>query len=182
MNISPYNPHQPPEFSHIIRLSELGAAPLSGQLNADAAQRAALAKRFDLPKISRLQANYRLNLAGDQIRFSGKLSAALEQICVISADRLPVEIAEPFDIRFIARVTTLPEQEEIELAPEDCDVVEYENGEIDLGEAVAQTLFLLLDPYPRGPNADAIAREKGLLTEAQTGPFAALAELKKKLS
>ena len=53
----------------------------------------------------------------------------------------------------------------------------------DLG-AVAETLALSLDPFPRAPDADAVLRAAGVLSEdeAVTGPFAALKGLKDKLS
>ena len=71
--------------------------------------------------------------------------------------------------------------EEVELSEDDCDVMEYSGQQIDLGEALAQTLFLALDPYPRAENADEFARKKGLKSEEEAGPFGALAELKDKL-
>ena len=64
------------------------------------------------------------------------------------------------------------------------DVVFYDRAEVDVGEAVAETLSLNLDPYPRSPEADAILREAGVKREGEeeTGPLAAaLAGLKGKL-
>ena len=43
----------------------------------------------------------------------------------------------------------------------------------------ADTLALTLDPYPRSPGAEATLKEAGVLTEAEAGPFAALAKLKR---
>jgi len=65
------------------------------------------------------------------------------------------------------------------LGPADCDVVFYDEGIIDLGSAIADTLALSLNPYPRSAGADAALKEAGILTEAEAGPFAALAQLKK---
>jgi hypothetical protein len=45
----------------------------------------------------------------------------------------------------------------------------------DLGEAVAQTLGLAIDPYAEGPNADAARKAAGIVAEGeQDGPMAAL--------
>jgi hypothetical protein len=55
----------------------------------------------------------------------------------------------------------------------------YDGGIIDLGSAIADTLALSLNPYPRSAGADAALKEAGILTEAEAGPFAALAQLKK---
>ncbi len=67
-----------------------------------------------------------------------------------------------------------PETEEIELSDEDCDMVALDGEWIDMGETVAQSLALNLDPYPRAPDADATLRKLGVLSEDETGPFAAL--------
>ena len=65
------------------------------------------------------------------------------------------------------------------------DVVFYAGGSVDVGEAVAETLSLALDPYPRAPEADAALSEAGVKSEAQakaeSSPFAGLAGLKDKL-
>jgi hypothetical protein len=51
-------------------------------------------------------------------------------------------------------------------------------GRIEIGSATADTLALALNPFPRGPNADAALQAAGILSEEQAGPFAALAKLK----
>ena len=54
----------------------------------------------------------------------------------------------------------------------------YEGERIDLGEAVAQSLALAIDPFAIGPEAEKV-RASGLLGEENLSPFAALAALKK---
>jgi hypothetical protein len=44
---------------------------------------------------------------------------------------------------------------------------------------MAQSLALAIDPYATGPEAERVRKEAGLLGEAASGPFAALAALKK---
>ncbi|MEM8917292.1 MAG: DUF177 domain-containing protein [Pseudomonadota bacterium] len=172
----------PPEFSRIVKLSDLGAAPLIGEATASDEECAALAKRFDLPSIDSLSASYELRTGTDRLSFSGRLESRLTQSCAISGDDLPVTISEDFTIAFveIGEIRNNEEQE-IELASEDCDVLEYSDNRVDIGEALAQTLFLALDPYPQGPNADKIRHSGELKTEEEAGPFAALAALKDKL-
>ncbi len=170
-----------PEFSHIVRLSEIGSKPRPGTLAASKEERDALALRFDLPKISSLTASYKL-MAGERgIAFTGQLASDLHQSCAITGEAIPVQIREKFDILFIPKTDPSELEEEIELTEEECDLVEYDQAQVDLGEAIAQTLYLSLDPYPRGPDADAVARKKGLKTEEEAGPFGALAALKDKL-
>ena len=69
--------------------------------------------------------------------------------------------------------------EEVELGESDCDVVFYDGALIDLGAAIADTLVLSLDPYPRSAGADATLKEAGVMTEEQASPFAVLAKLRK---
>ncbi|MEH6701677.1 YceD family protein [Parasphingorhabdus sp.] len=170
-----------PEFSHIVRLSEIGSKPQTGKLSADQEQRRALALRFDIPKISSIAATYKL-VAGERgIAFTGMLTSDLHQSCAITGEAIPVKIRDKFDILFIPKPDPSELEEEIELTEDECDIVEYEQAQIDLGEAIAQTLYLSLDPYPRGPDADNVAKKKGLKSEAEAGPFGALAALKDKL-
>jgi uncharacterized metal-binding protein YceD (DUF177 family) len=69
--------------------------------------------------------------------------------------------------------------DEIELGEADCDTIFYDGGAIDLGTAIADTLALSLDPYPRSAGAEASLKEAGVLTEEQASPFAVLAKLMK---
>ena len=66
---------------------------------------------------------------------------------------------------------------------EDLDEIEYEGDSFDLGEAIAQTLGLAIDPYREGPDADSARRESGIQSDESiqpSGPLAeALAALKK---
>ena len=70
---------------------------------------------------------------------------------------------------------------EIELAADDLDEIEYSGITFDLGEAVAQSLGLAIDPYAEGPNADATRKAAGISSDDEpSGPLAeALKALKK---
>jgi hypothetical protein len=58
----------------------------------------------------------------------------------------------------------------------------HDGAVVDLGTALADSLSLTLDPYPRSPQAADALKEAGVLSEDQAGPFSALAALKGKLS
>ena len=81
-----------PEFSRLERLDRIGAGASSVEISADARERAALAKRFGLEAIDRLDASYALRRDAAGVRATGHLSArvsyrhAPESIC-----QLPVE-------------------------------------------------------------------------------------------
>jgi uncharacterized metal-binding protein YceD (DUF177 family) len=104
------------------------------------------------------------------------LSAEIVQTCAVSGDDLPATIAEAISLRFVPE--TAVEEEEVELEEEDLDEIPYAGTAFDLGEAVAQSLALAIDPYATGPDAERVRQEKGLAGEAASGPFAALAALK----
>jgi uncharacterized metal-binding protein YceD (DUF177 family) len=150
-------------------------------LSADAAERAAIAERLALGGIERLEAHAALSRVGDIVRASGRLSASLEQTCVVTGDPLAAHVDEPFEIVFTPEPSGAAPDDEIELSQQDCDVAFHDGAAIDLGSAIADSLALSLDPYPRSAAADAALKEAGVLSEEEAGPFAALAQLKNKL-
>jgi len=169
-----------PEFSRPYRLDTLGhIKPLN--ISATSDECAALAKRFDLQSLSALEADATLTPDAKGIEAKGRLRADVVQSCVVTGEPVPARFDLPFAIRFVS-ATDAPEADEIELSAEDCDVMEHDGQVIDLGEAVAQTLLLALEPYPRSANAEARLKEAGVLSEGEAGPFGALAALKDKLT
>lgn len=170
-----------PEFSRLVRLDSLGAQTRAIGLEADEAERGALAVRFDLVTLDRLEASADCTRDGDVIAVAGSLSAQLVQSCVASGLPVPAQIDEAFTLRFVPADSLDSETEEVELSEGDCDIIGYSGGAIDLGEAVAETLALALDPFPRSSEADEALRSAGVLSEEDAGPFAALKSLKEKL-
>jgi uncharacterized metal-binding protein YceD (DUF177 family) len=168
-----------PEFSRIWRLDALGI-DRQIDIEADAAERAALATRFALQSLGSLSATATFHPVATGIEAKGRMKAKAIQSCVVTGEPVPAIIDLPFTIRFIAPAAA-PETEELELDVEDCDVMEHDGSGIDLGEAIAQSLGLALDPYPRAPSADTRIKEIGILSEEEAGPFGALAALKEKL-
>jgi len=169
-----------PEFSRLLALDTLGG-PRAISIEADADERAALAARFDLLALDALSAEATLARSGEVVTAKGRLKASVTQSCVASAVPVPAEIDEPFDIVFRPQPTDIRPDEEIELGEAEMDVAFYAGGAIDLGEAVAETLALALDPYPRAPDADAVLKQAGVKSEEEAGPFGALASLRDKL-
>ncbi len=164
-----------PEFSRPIDVRHLPTAPLT--LTANDEERAALAARFGLVSIGRLEAEVTVTPDGEAVDAAGRLRAAIVQSCAVSGEDLPVEIDEPIALRFVPAAPAT--EEEVELEPGELDEIEFDDHGFDLGEAVAQTLALAIDPYAVGPNAEKARKEAGLLDEGAAGPFAALAALKK---
>ena len=170
-----------PEFSRTVRVDTLGSAPRQISIGADEAERAALAQRFGLAAVERLSAEAELRRNGDEVRAEGRLSAAVVQSCVASGAPVPAEVDEEFDLVFRPHPVGEGQEEEIELSEGELDVIFYEGALVDLGEAVAETLSLSLDPYPRAPGAEEARKAAGVKSEEQAGPFGALAGLRDKL-
>ena len=169
------------EFSRPVRVDTLGEEPRHLAIAAEEAERLALAKRFGLIGIGELSAEIDVRRKGDEVRASGRLNAQVTQSCVATGEPLGENVEETFDIVFRPQPARAREEDEIELSEEEMDVVFYDGASIDLGEAVAETLSLSIDPYPRAPDADAALRDAGVKSEGEAGPFGALAALRDKL-
>ena len=165
-------------FAHNLRLDQLRDGDRL-ELAADDGERAAIAKRLDLAGLDRLEAHVCLECMGDIVRAKGRLVAALDQSCVVTGEPVAAHIDEPFALMFVPEPTSSRPDEEVELEENDLDVVFHDGAAIDLGSALADTLALSLDPYPRSAGADAALKEAGVLTEEQASPFAVLAKLRK---
>ena len=162
-------------FAHQLRLDQIRDGERL-DLVADDAERAAIAKRLQLPALERLEAHVAVTRTGDVVRAEGRLIAAVEQSCVVTAEPVPARLDEPFAILFVPEPPSGGPDEEIELGEADCDTVFYDGAAIALGDAIADTLALAIDPYPRKDGVIFDAPSSG---DTVTNPFAALAALRK---
>jgi uncharacterized metal-binding protein YceD (DUF177 family) len=166
------------EFSRMIDRRHLKGAP--EELLATADECAALAQRFGLVKIRRLGAKLALVADGEAVDAKGTMEADFVQACAISGDDLPVRLNEQVTFRFVPEQTAPGPEDEIELGDAILDEIEYSGTSFDLGEAVAQSLALAIDPYAVGPEAEVVRAKHGLSDEGPKGALAeALAKLKK---
>ena len=167
-------PH--PEFSRPFDIRQLDHRAV--QLVADEAERTALARRFGIVRIDRLEAEVVLERQGEVLNANGTLVADIVQSCAVSAEDLAVEIREPIAFRFVPETAAHRPDEEVELEADELDEIEFSGTTIDLGEAVAQSVALAIDPFAIGPEAETARK---LLDAGSASPFAALAALKKDL-
>ena len=162
-----------PEFSRMVRARP--APPERIAIDAGEAERAALAERFAVVAIPSLHAEVSFTPDGDAIEARGTLTAELVQACAVSGEDFPVRIEEPLNLRFVREARSVDPEEEAELPADKPDEIEFTGDAFDLGEAVAQSLGLAIDPFAEGPNADAARREAGIVQEGEAeGPLADL--------
>jgi len=174
------SPVPAPEFSRPIKVDQIGRLAGNLHIAAKAEERMALMRRFGLLALDRLEADYGIGEDNGAIVARGRIRATLSQPCVAPGLPVPEQIDSDFLLRFIVEGTDVVGSDELELDVEDCDTIGYDGQIIDMGEAVAETMALVMAPYPRSPDADAYLKEVGVLNEDQTGPFAALLALKNK--
>jgi len=166
------------EFGHLLDVKRIGDGERV-DLTADEAERTQIATRLGLLSLGRLDAHATLIREGKGVRARGRVRATLEQSCAATGAPVAEHVDEPFELVFLPAPLDGRHDEEVELAAVDCDVVFYDGASIDLGTAIADTLALSIEPYPRSAEADMALKEAGVLSEAEAGPFAALAKLRK---
>ena len=153
-------------------------------LIADEEIRAAVARVAGLRELPRLRADFEVKRLGDDaLQVTGRVSATVEQACVVTLEPVANEVEEEVALLFAppkaAAVPAAIERDGDEFVAPDADVDEVEplvGGQVDLGAIATEFLILGLDPYPRKPGA---VFEPPPEAEPEPGPFAALAALKK---
>lgn len=170
------------EFSRLLTLDEIGAG-IERRIEANAEERSALADRFDLRALDRLEVVLTAAPAPGGVRVTGRVQAAAVQACVTSGEDVHAAVNEPVALLFLHDMDG--RADEVELHEADCDVLPIEGRAIDIGEAAAQTFGLALDPYPRADAATLEAARRRLISEEEAAareaaekaagnPFAAL--------
>lgn len=159
----------------VVEIPEQG---LHRELEAGAAERAAIASLAGLRDLPQLAASFDLTPAGGgRIRVHGRISAQAEQTCVVTLEPLTSEIDADVDVMFspdAAQAAGRPEEDDD--APVDDPPEPIVGGQIDLGALAAEFLILALDPYPRKPGA--VFEPVVQPVDPADHPFAALAALK----
>ena len=186
----PYNS----EFSRRISVDQLQSYHRPFYIEAASEERRALAQRFGLLSLDRLQAKGFLLMDSDRAsaRVHGHLSADLTQTCVVSLDTVVQHVEVTFERIYSTEVKDEWEglgdgSREINLTIDDDEVPEpLVGGIIDLGEAATEHLALEIDPFPRNPDLDNqlgdFARDENAAASNGTNPFAALNVMKARLT
>lgn len=145
-----------------VPLRHLQAAPKPVHFEADAARRKALAERFALQSVDSLVADVELRRQGQVVSLDGQFSAAVVQTCVVSGEPVAAQVGGPLRLRFAPETDA---GEDIELDSDLIDTLPLAGDAVDVAEAIAQSLYLALDPYPRAPDA-VLAKYRRYLGEA----------------
>jgi uncharacterized metal-binding protein YceD (DUF177 family) len=171
---------QPAQPWHVpVRLEDVPEAGLHLDLVADEHVRAGLARLASVVDMPRLEAVLDVVRHGNGLRATGKVSATVGQICVVTLESLQNEVDEPIDVIFAppsAAEAAAEEEDPGEFVDADEVPEVLSDGVADLGALAAEFLLLGIDPYPRKPGAAfAPPVEQG---GGNVSPFAALDRLK----
>jgi uncharacterized metal-binding protein YceD (DUF177 family) len=133
------------EFSRFLEVARIPKLGSHEKLQADAKECAALAQRLMVPALHSLSAELKVKpWRGGGLKVTGELKADVEQESVVSLEVFRTKMIVPIERYFL----TAPKGEDLEA---DEDIEPIVNGVIDVGEVIAETLALELDPYPRKP-------------------------------
>jgi|SRR4029077_8398406 uncharacterized metal-binding protein YceD (DUF177 family) len=158
-----------------IAVADIPRAGLDIKVEANAKERAEIARNFNLLGIEALSGSYHVSAVSQGARVRGEVTASVRQTCVVSLDPFEARVRESVDLVFAAESgpRELP-ADRIDISPDDEDPPEpLLNGKIDLGAVTVEFLALGLDPHPRKPGASFAHQNSE--AERPASPFAVLA-------
>jgi uncharacterized metal-binding protein YceD (DUF177 family) len=153
-----------PEFSRPIEVARVPNLGSHEKISADARECQALARRFKVPMIYNVTAQIKIKpWRGGGFKVSGEAHIELDQVSVISLQN------------FKSSQTIAVERYYLNLPPHAEDDSEFDlepivSGVIDIGEVVAETIALDLEPYPRMPGETFSSGAEPELPEAEKKP------------
>ena len=154
---------------------DVDSLPFSGpqicKIDCDESECAALAARFGFAAVARLSARLKVKRAGPgHWKVTGRLQAEVTQLCGVTGE----PVTESVDFTIEERYCRAAEEEtDIDVSLDGFEPLV--DGAIDLGEVVAQTLAISVNPWPRSvdaPHSFAVGESE------KEHPFAGLAALK----
>lgn len=165
-----------------LALAQIPDTGLHRDIEAGPATRQAMAEVAGLREI--LSANASLDVTpkgGGRFHVTGRVWGRVGQICVVTLDPIENDIDEPIDLIF-APPEQIPALSDLvdETRESDAEIPDppepIEHGMIDLGRLATDALFLVIDPYPRKP--DAVFEPPLVAEDPEDHPFAALKALR----
>ncbi len=179
----------PPLMMPPLRVAQLGGrASRAIALAPDADTRAALAAFLGLEALRKFRFEATLRPLGKtDWELTGHLGATVVQKCAVTLDPVSTRIDEQIHRQFIA---DLPEPDGLEIEMPEDDTIEALGTVIDISGLAVEALALAIPAFVRAPDAElsdtgtvATAPEGAEpLPDAARKPFAALAELRERLT
>jgi uncharacterized metal-binding protein YceD (DUF177 family) len=166
-----------------VVVAQIPETGLAVDIEANAAQRRAMAAIAGLRDIAVAQAHFELALQRDgRVHVAGRLQARIGQTCVVTLDPVENVIDETIDLIFappeqvkeLADFVNQTGDDEAEV-PEPLEPIE--GGVIDLGRLSTDVLYLAIDPYPRASGA--VFAPLVAAQDPEDHPFAALKALQR---
>jgi uncharacterized metal-binding protein YceD (DUF177 family) len=170
-------PAEPLPLDWMHMTTEIPERGVKRSSTATEAERAALVKALDILSCDALEVTYQIMpVAGGGYRLEGGLDAAVKQACIVSLEPVARRVAESFSVEFRREVEDGVHDGDVEVLAA-AEVEPIENGRIDVGRIVYETLSAGLDPYPRKDDAE-FQWTDPKATASTTNPFAVLKKLK----
>jgi uncharacterized metal-binding protein YceD (DUF177 family) len=180
-----------PNLSRVVGVKDIPETGLEVSMQADAAERAEIAKSAGLIAVDMLEADLAIiKLDETKLRVAGPLRARVVQTCVVSLEPFEAEIHAEVETDFAAQAQkSVPRRSGAKGRKESDDDFSSSfaaqldapdpivDGRIDLGALVEEFLVLNLDPYPRKPGVRFDAAGFSSLPDEMASPFAALKKL-----
>ena len=170
-----------PEFSRPLDVTRVPPQGSTEKISAEPRECADLARRFGLPALHSLEAELKVSRwRGEGLKIKGRFTADLDQSCVVSLDVFRSLLTDEFESYFLPAGSSEGANRPL---IEEGDAEPFENGIIDMGEVVAETVALALDPYPKKPGVTfaAVIEDEpasGQSKSEETNPFAGLDRLR----
>jgi uncharacterized metal-binding protein YceD (DUF177 family) len=163
-----------------VRIDNLPADGRNIDVIATPAQLATIATALKISAIERLEARLNVMSFRGGLRAHGRLEAVTVQPCVVTFVPVRQVIDEEIDRIFLPAAEqpkAAGAHPEMFVDLEGDDLPDYFEGhEVDLAEAIIETVALALDPYPRAEGAE-IPADLAPRDDAEISPFASLRSL-----
>ena len=159
----------------------------TGEIAATKTEMDAIARLLQLVALKRLALSYRFDHRGaGRLRLTGQLQADVTQTCVVSLDPVESSLDIPLELEFWPASMVAELERNAGEEPASQGLLDWPepvvDGRIDLGPVIYETLATALDPYPKRAGASFDWSQAGpdQAGEGPSGPFAALAALKRR--
>lgn len=158
------------EFSRPLQVDRIPNLGSRDRPTADEKECVALALRLGIPKLHSLSAFLTSEpWRGGGVKITGPLKAEFDQVSVVSLETFRTKLECGVERYF------LPPHKGAAASEEEFDIIQ--NGIIDLGEVLSETIALELDPYPRMPGEVFDDIQEDIEPDRIT-PFTGLSKLK----